>query len=277
MISKIINNIEKKMAIDDNITAALTDIYGSKNLLPSNPANVTTEFRGITYTINNDGTITATGTAYADNESNYFIYNRTDSLLSLKLVEGNEYILTGIPSGAPAGCHLRMYSNLRSWSSLSDNGEGFKFIPQTGEVFTGIVITIDKSVQLPNDGILIKPMLRDTRITDDTYVPYCMNNMMLMNNKLNYSDQMVVIGSKIPSDENEIVTNIINWVVNNKFVGEKPIEYYGSFNGFLISTKESSSIYNIIIINNGSGKIYCARFAEDKTRYGAFKFTGTVL
>ena len=130
--------------------------YQCKNLLKNNA--VTKTVSGVTFTINDDKSITVNGTATAQIS---FIIND-----KVGLGIGN-YILTGCPSeGSWNTFYLTAYAS-SAWLSAPDFGSGCKIENKT---VTQIVISIASGYTANN--LTFKPMLRDADITDDTYEPY---------------------------------------------------------------------------------------------------------
>ena len=127
-----------------------------KNLLKNNA--VTQTVSGVTFTINDDKSITVNGTATA--QISFIINNKVG------LGIGN-YILTGCPSGGSWNTfYLTAYAS-SEWLSAPDFGSGCKIENKT---VTQVVITIASGYTANN--LKFYPMLRDADIIDDTYEPY---------------------------------------------------------------------------------------------------------
>lgn len=127
-----------------------------KNLLKNNV--VTQTVSGVTFTINDDKSITVNGTATAQ------ISFRISNKVGLGI--GN-YILTGCPSGDSNNTfYLTAYAS-SAWLSAPDFGSGCKIENKT---VTHVVITIASGYTANN--LKFYPMLRYADITDDTYEPY---------------------------------------------------------------------------------------------------------
>lgn len=134
-----------------------------KNLLPNTATSMT--INGITYTVNEDGSITCNGTA--KNSTEFTV--KLDFLLSA----GN-YRLTGCPSGGGFSSYY-----LRAWYSSSgvlkwlyDFGSSRDFtLTNTTAMRCSIVIEKAQVV----DNITFYPMIRKADIEDDTYEPYITN------------------------------------------------------------------------------------------------------
>ena len=130
--------------------------YVKKNLLKNNA--VTQTVSGVTFTINDDKSITVNGTATA--QISFVINNKVG------LGIGN-YILTGCPSGGSWNTfYLTAYAS-SAWLSAPDFGSGCKIENKT---VTQVVISIASGYTANN--LTFKPMLCYADITDDTYEPY---------------------------------------------------------------------------------------------------------
>ena len=133
-----------------------SDSSVSKNLLKST-ATSQTQY-GVTFTVNDDLSITANGTATSD----------TDYTVTLMdLTEGETYILSG---GVSESARLVIYYK-NDWQQLNvySTGNDVEFTaPHTGQY--RVYIRIVKDVTLSNKTFY--PMLRHASITDDTYEPY---------------------------------------------------------------------------------------------------------
>lgn len=126
---------------------------GGKNLLPNNA--VTETINGISFTVNNDGTVRVNGTA--SDEANLFIYSQ------LILQSGN-YILNGCPTGGSTSTYRIFATNIGS-----DVGNGISFTTN-GSMSTTIRINIKSGIAINN--LVFKPMIRLATESDATFTPY---------------------------------------------------------------------------------------------------------
>ena len=130
--------------------------YVKKNLLKNNA--VTQTINGVTFTINDDKSITVNGTATA--QISFMINNKVG------LGIGN-YILTGCPSGGSWNTfYLTAYAS-SAWLKSPDFGSGCKIENKT---VTQVVISIASGYTANN--LKFYPMLRYADITDSTYEEY---------------------------------------------------------------------------------------------------------
>lgn len=161
-----------KDADDAEIKAAITDIaeqsalnlsalgYQRRNLL-KNTAK-TTVLNGVTFTVNDDGSVTADGTATA-------LCTFTISNVSADL-QGKTLLLSGCPSGGnyQSGYALYLAKISDSLTVGYDTGNGAEIaVPDEA---CNVRIVIRNGVTVNN--LTFKPMLRYAEITDDTYEPY---------------------------------------------------------------------------------------------------------
>lgn len=130
-------------------------IEESANLLKVTASSTTVN--GITFTVNDDGTVTADGTA-TDNA--YLV------LGSVKLSKDITYALNGCPEGGGNSTY-RLY-----WQGVTgnyDEGEGTTYRPDSnGNVNIRIVVYEGATVE----DLVFKPMVRVSNMEDDTYMEY---------------------------------------------------------------------------------------------------------
>lgn len=147
---------------------------GAKNILKRK--DVTTTKNGITFTVNEDGSITADGTATANAQFDLWTRGSNDWFLS-----ANTYRLTGCPEGGSGSTYELAINKTISGGGSSvvtrDYGSGANFTVSNESEPYGAYIMI-RSGQTVNN-LTFYPMLRVTAIQDDTYVPYGMSNAEL--------------------------------------------------------------------------------------------------
>lgn len=124
-----------------------------KNLLKNTGTSRT--FNGITFTVNDDGTVTANGTATA----NAYIQVGT-------WTKRGTFILNGCPSGES---DVSVYV-ARGTYSRYDRGDGVEFALPESESYLGVVCIINSGKTVSN--LIFRPMIRLASDTDPTYAPY---------------------------------------------------------------------------------------------------------
>ena len=151
---------------------------GAKNLLHFDGVGTSGDVythNGITFTLNPDMTVTATGTA----SSNAYAYIKLngDSVAIDDFCDGN-HILSGCPANGSAGTY-RLYVGKTGYRK-DDTGSGVLLSDR--EAITGIAIApyVSAGYAIPSDAPLVfKPMIRRAEITDDSFQPYAPTNREL--------------------------------------------------------------------------------------------------
>lgn len=164
---------------------AIVNVYGAKNLNSYPYFNTTKSVGGFTYTDNEDGTITAEGTFSGIEYYAFSLHSAYSANNSLTLKRGR-YILNGCPSSGSANTYyIKIWVN-NTENAYLDTGEGVEF-EVTTESLVHMEIHVYSGVDLSTP-IIFKPMIRDARISDTTYVPYAMTNKDLTDKKVNKTD-----------------------------------------------------------------------------------------
>ena len=153
--------------IADGVQTPVKKITGktvkTTNLIPYpyyNPSP--TVKNGITFTVNEDYSVTANGTATAD--ANYILVINSNPIL---LDNSKAYTLSGCPSGGGDSTY-RIYIQDTSFSkTYIDRGDGMTFTPKNTEFY--VYITISNGVTINN--LVFKPMLNEGS-TALPYMPY---------------------------------------------------------------------------------------------------------
>lgn len=137
--------------------------YQRKNLLKNNKTTPL-EIQRVTWTPNEDGTLTVNGTAFA--ASDYYIAGSWQS--SKTVVEKGDYIIScdGLIQGTSM-CVLDFSDGVTQKMYRITQSSGIRL---TDVQITGIYLQLSKDTTA-ND-LILKPMIRYASITDDTYEPY---------------------------------------------------------------------------------------------------------
>jgi hypothetical protein len=142
---------------------------GAKNLYkPTNPSTSNME---VQFTVNNDGTVSVSGTA-SPSASVFRTGNWT-------CAKSGTYVVSGCPEGgswAPNPNKYRIRTAVNNTWSGDDTGTGILLNLTEGDV---IEIQINTAIGLDATGLVFKPMIRDASIEDSTYVPYAPTNREL--------------------------------------------------------------------------------------------------
>jgi hypothetical protein len=135
---------------------------GSKNLL-KNTASSTTK-NGLTFTVNDDGSVTVNGTATADTEI---------TVRNMTLLANTDYILSGCPENDTDDWQYRIYAiNTSTWAIVgADYGYGSGYALRTGNN-TGWSFRIQIKSGCTADDLVFYPMLRYAVITSSEFEAY---------------------------------------------------------------------------------------------------------
>lgn len=158
-------------------------VLGAKNLLPNKATSQT--INGVTFTVNEDGSVTVNGTATADT-----YYEYAHDIRNI-LVSGKDYIISGCPSGGGS----TTYSVMVRYAGY-DYGNGRRFtVPSSYPDYVWAGIYVKNGVVLSN--VVFYPMLRLASDPDDTYTPYAMTNRELTEEKLSISELKTIASSAV--------------------------------------------------------------------------------
>lgn len=151
------SNISKLQQADTIIQTTLGVI--KKNLLKNTAASNTKN--GVTFTVNDDGSVMVNGTATADTEL---------IVRNMSLQANTSYILTGCPTGGSVSTYQMYVMNTSTWSGTRrDVGSGATLA--TGD-YTGWTFRIKVTSGYNANNLVFYPMLRYANITDGTFEPY---------------------------------------------------------------------------------------------------------
>ena len=170
-----------------------------KNLLKNTAA--TTTLNGVTFTVNNDKSITVSGTA-----TNSIIFLVGTAYIS----QTGDYTYTGTPSGGASATYSMNYRNSNAYKT-TETGNGITAQFEGGKTYEA-VIDIRSGVTISN--LTFYPMLRYADITDDTYEPYSDNvDTRLTENKSDIAVNKTTLGTQCKNLlKNTAVTTTINGV-----------------------------------------------------------------
>lgn len=134
-------------------------IYGKgKNLLKNTAKSQT--INGVTFTVNDDGSVTANGTA--SNASSAYI------AIPITLTIGEGYIVSGCPAGGSNDSYQIYVTDTTFNSDFPDFGQGKTFTAKYEECIVRVLISKGYTV----NNLTFYPMIRLASETDDTYEPY---------------------------------------------------------------------------------------------------------
>ena len=213
---------------------------GAKNILPFVLADIKAlntngtwagnvyTYRGVDFTVNSDGTISATGTAIGGNASiKLFAASSNYEML------GKNVILNGCPSGGSATTYriqaYRMGSVDGSSGTYFDDGDGtiaFDALNDASGTVGSFAVAVYENATVTN--LLFKPMVRLASDSDAIYQPYAktnreltVENQTLTNEVSDISDEIAdmnnVLGAKnlLPNKATSQTVNDVTFTVNS--------------------------------------------------------------
>ena len=244
-----------KENIDERLIKNKSDIAVNKTTLGTQCKNllkntaVTKTVNGVTFTVNDDKSITVSGT----NNSSYTVFFNVCKALELTLEKDKSYIMTGCPENNKSSdnkmlCYLRVDSS--TGVIASDTGNGVTFTTSETSNPNYAIICINANAEL-TDPVIFYPMIRYADITDDTYESYKESvDERLIENKSNAALNRTTLGTQCKNLlKNTAVTTTINGVtftVNN----DKSITVSG------INTSSSSAYIQLCgLVDYGNSKL----------------------
>lgn len=144
----------------------MNNVLGSKNLLPNKATSQT--INGITFTVNDDGSVTANGTATRVTELPIINEN-------LILNEGN-YILS-TKNNIPTNVYFSIYITGQGWKDITNGLNSIEFSKNSNIQISTCRLYIANGETVSD--LTFYPMIRLASITDDTYEPYAKTNQEL--------------------------------------------------------------------------------------------------
>lgn len=182
--------------------ADMNNILGAKNLLPNNA--VTVVLRGITWTINSDGTINANGTATGGDSTLYYVSSTNDATVGITIPAGKYTYSCLTTEGSDSTFRSEIY-NLTNPSRIGwDYGQGVAF---TRSADTKVLGSINIRSGATVSNITFKPMLRPAAV-DNSYVPFAKTNKQLTEDVTNLNSD---ITAEWISFGFKAVTGITSW------------------------------------------------------------------
>lgn len=180
-----------------------------KNLLKNERTTVT--LGGVTFTVNEDKSVTANGTA---TQNVYFLLNTSRKI---EAKAGVTYRLTGCPSGGSSG-----YIIYNDSHGMSDSGSGSTYTPTADDEWDFFIRIVNGTAV---NNVLFKPMLRVKQTGDnDEYEPYngTINTTTL--GRTVYGGTLDVVSGELKVTHGFIDLGTLNWsLYNGKFVAALPL------------------------------------------------------
>lgn len=237
---------------------------GAKNLLKV--ASTTQTVNGVTFTVNDDQTITVNGTASAT--ITYVIAPNAQAIL----IPDGTYVLSGCPSGGGATTFDLRWYLYSSGKSAYDQGSGASVAKDGNTTSSNVAIVIKSGVTANN--LVFKPMVRPAEITDSSFKPYAPTNRELYETRF---ASKTILPNNV--DLNDIKAGGIYNGVNS--TGNSAVHMpvaTGSFNFVLTVIEANEFIIQIFKQLNSAGdpNLYIRRFYIYNSDWDSwYQFTGT--
>ena len=193
--------IDSKIQTLTNQVKDMNNVYGSKNLLPLTKRTGGTQ-SGVTFTVNDNGSITVNGTATSG-----IGMNETVNKIFLGIIPKGEYLIS---------CKKDKTTVAQAYYTITN---GVSNIPvEEDKVLsldsdTTLNMWIYVSANVTYDNVTFYPMIRLASIEDDTYAPYAKTNRELTG----YADNTEVNGAvnMLPNNATTQTVNGITFTVND--------------------------------------------------------------
>ena len=240
--------------------ADIVNVYGAKNLIPYPYLNKSgTEFRGVTYTVNADESITANGTATGGDSAFFILQRNVDNDFLSRIGQGN-FILSGCPANGSLQTYYLNFNYGDAQSSVGnlgqDTGNGKEITIDTDitQYNAQITVLIREGVTVSN--LTFYPMLRMASVKDNTYVPYVPTNKELADSKADKSD----------------VDNIAQSLIDYEVVDVKNMldpKWFNNASGCTVTTSyDKDKVTKYVLTGtttSGNGVLFARRVAKDLT------------
>ena len=160
----------------ENPVNAVSDVCGAKNIIPfPYSEGMTKIFRGVTYTVADNGIVSTEDTA--TNDGWYFVFDSANQGF-IPLV--GTYKFSGCPTGGSENTYCITVSIKRSDNTIenhNDIGNGVTVTFASGDYLRNIHISVTNGTNM--DGLTFEPMLYDARFPSPKYTPPAETNLQL--------------------------------------------------------------------------------------------------
>ena len=182
------------------------------------------EYRGVTWTLNNDGSVTATGKATGGNSTYYITYNTLDDQVPSITIDDTKYYTV---SGCPSGGNSSTYSIHTQWftANQTPSNSGGSVAYDIGDGYTtnnyyryvNIILRIYENYQCPEGGITFYPQLEIGSVKHK-YIPTHNRVIYEARNTTGASDsssKLFLIGATSQSDNSQTYSHDTAYVNTN--------------------------------------------------------------
>ena len=283
------NGVLSPIAGRGNISAVWqsNSVLGAKNLIPYPYFDGTSKTNnGITYTVNDDGSITANGTATAS--SRFYLI----SSVSSNMPNGNYIISDGDVGDSTSNVQVALWdgSTYTGIVYATNNGEKAFTLSDT-PTRTGISIYVSVVSGATVSNLTFKPMLRLASDTDDTYQPYAMTNRELTEDVNNIRTCLKTGELPQGTDLNDVLITGDYYATTSAIVSSlsnKPSDLTAAFRLSVLNAGHSvldgvedtinPKTQMIFLTNNTTPAIYMRTKPYNVATWSSwYKFTGTAV
>ena len=178
----------------------------TSNLLQNTASSQT--INGVTFTVNNDGSIICNGTSSAV----------TTFSISIKLNSNINYVLSGSPKNGGIETYRLDLRNISYsvYNNTADNGDGINFTVEENGTY---LVCIRIAANYTCNNLTFYPMIRLASIQDDTYEPYGYKVPVVISRKnlLNTKLSTIQLGAGITFQKNNDGTVVVNGTPSKDF------------------------------------------------------------
>lgn len=272
--------------VDDHFETAVKPLsdnvnyYGSKNILPTPYAGgETATINGITFNVNQDGSITISGTATAT--ATFYLTGTVNNGQWIEIEEGKSYIFSYGTSGSSSttfyvnGYLLNTKSDTRIWNTITDVTSSQFTIDTTGYKYLGgIYLRVPSGATVSTT---VYPMIRLSVISDSTYSIYAMTSHEVTNRFKHMSvvnaKDFGALGNGV-DDDTEAIKKALSYGAKNVVIPEgtyitssrisiPPDTTLWAYGARIKNTDKSVSA---IEIASSNVRIYGLEFTEDEEK-----------
>lgn len=182
-------------------------ILGAKNLYDMNATSKTDDYGGV-WTVNDDNTITVSGTP--TDYKPFTTYSTVILPAGSYILSWNEANVVNVSVDT-----VRLFKDgTEVRTVITDKTEAFTFDILPSDDYDSILVQFKRRTNNVEMSGVIKPMIRLASDTDSTYVPYVPTNAKLNEEKMSYADNGVLGAKNLL--KNDLVSQVKNGVTFTK-------------------------------------------------------------
>lgn len=244
----------------NNEFAAMENILGAKNLLPNNA--VSKAEAGVVYTVNSDGTITATAES-ASTAISGISFGAENHVL-----KAGSYILSGMPANTSNGYIQLTFKD--GTSGVTNTGGDTAFTLAHDERIAANAGFVIPSGATPNN-VVCSPMIRPAGIRDNTYVPYAKTNKVLTDDVATLNTQLTTLNA----DMNDIFGGTGS---TPRILHASALDATSTTDYPIVMRESGDEDYKgILIKDKNNNNRYILKFSQGHLTFGSWDSTGAPI